>query len=135
MSKDPGNEDRVSRETVSCKKRVELFPAEEIGPGQIRRIELNGVGIAIVRAPSGEFHALRDVCPHAGARLSLGKVEHVVEAEAVGDYRLTQDFAVRCPWHGYEFAVETGRCLADPRRTRVRSYDLEVIEGHLVLWA
>ena len=29
---------------------------------------------------------------------------------------------IRCPWHGWEFDVRTGRSWFDPERTRVRSY-------------
>ena len=45
-----------------------------------------------------------------------------------------------CPWHGWEFHVRTGQSWCDPRRLRVRSYDVTVesypvsVEGaHLVV--
>ena len=36
---------------------------------------------------------------------------------------------LRCPWHQYEYDLETGRCLADPERLRVRTY--RVVEEEL----
>jgi 3-phenylpropionate/trans-cinnamate dioxygenase ferredoxin subunit len=36
---------------------------------------------------------------------------------------------IRCPWHGWEFSVRTGRSWFDPERTRVRSYRAGVRPG------
>ena len=38
-------------------------------------------------------------------------------------------YVVRCPWHGYEFDVETGHSIADPRRARVRAYAVTIADG------
>jgi nitrite reductase/ring-hydroxylating ferredoxin subunit len=35
---------------------------------------------------------------------------------------------VTCPWHGLEFDVTTGRCLASPK-VRVRTYPVVVEDG------
>jgi 3-phenylpropionate/trans-cinnamate dioxygenase ferredoxin subunit len=33
---------------------------------------------------------------------------------------------LRCPWHGWEFDLTTGRSVFNPHRTRVRSYRVSV---------
>ena len=38
---------------------------------------------------------------------------------------------VVCPWHGWEFDVQTGRSLCDPQKTRVRSYVTRVEHGRV----
>jgi nitrite reductase (NADH) small subunit len=35
-------------------------------------------------------------------------------------------FVLQCPWHGWEYDVETGRCLTDPDHTRVRVYQVKI---------
>lgn len=36
---------------------------------------------------------------------------------------------IKCPWHGWEFELATGRSWADPERVRVRPYAVEVASG------
>ena len=36
---------------------------------------------------------------------------------------------MRCPWHGWEFDLRTGKSRCEPDRTKVRSYDLKVEPG------
>ena len=36
---------------------------------------------------------------------------------------------VRCPWHGWEFDILTGRSLYNPHRVRVRRYEVSVERG------
>jgi nitrite reductase/ring-hydroxylating ferredoxin subunit len=82
-----------------------------------------------VRGLDGSLHALRDRCAHAGARLSNGRLLRQVVGDDVDRYRLVDKVVLRCPWHGYEYDLDTGRCLADPTRVRVRTYEVLVEDG------
>ena len=115
--------------------RHELFPADELKPGEVRAVQVDTIGVVVVRTPDDRIRALRDVCPHQGAKLSRGgRLLEFVEADEASGYRLSDDvFVVRCPWHGYEFDVDTGRCPVEPDRTRVRAYDVSVEDGILYL--
>jgi 3-phenylpropionate/trans-cinnamate dioxygenase ferredoxin subunit len=110
-----------------------LFPADELAPGQIRRVTVDGLAIAVARRPDGTLSAVRDICPHYQARLSHGYMEAAFVAQESGQYVITERIVLRCPWHGYEFDLETGRCLADPERMRVRVYKVEVEDGTVFL--
>jgi len=120
--------------TSAAEERFELFAADELAPGEIRPVDIAGRAVAIVKSQDGTISALRDICPHLGARLSYGYVDRTVIAETVGDFQLSDEFAVRCPWHGYEFSTATGRCLADPERVRVRAYRVAVEDGKIIVW-
>jgi nitrite reductase (NADH) small subunit len=110
-----------------------LFPSAELGPGEVREATLDGIAVVVVRTAAGELRALRDICPHQGARLSKGRLEAAVDGPGVGVYELSDDRVIlRCPWHGYEFDVETGRCLAD-EGSRVRTYPVTVEDGIVVV--
>lgn len=110
-----------------------LFSESELAPGEFRRVDVDGIGIVVLRTQAGALCALRDVCPHQGARLSNGRLEAAVDGDDVGHYELLADRAVmRCPWHGYEFDVFTGLCVADPTE-RVRAYPVGVEDGVVTL--
>ena len=108
----------------------QLFPEDELGPGELRAARIDGISIVVIRDPEGGYHALRDSCSHHGAPLSQGSLQQVIVGDDVGRYEFSESqLMVRCPWHGYEFDVETGQCLADPRQARVRAYPVTVENG------
>ena len=43
------------------------------------------------------------------------------------------DRVLRCPWHGWEFDLETGRSLLEPDRVGLRTYRVEVRDGLVIL--
>jgi nitrite reductase/ring-hydroxylating ferredoxin subunit len=82
---------------------------EPIPDGQARRIEWNGVGVAVF-ALGGRYWAIEDACPHRMGPLSEG----TLETTARGTF-------VICPFHGWQFNLESGAC-ATVRGKRVRTY-------------
>lgn len=87
-------------------------------------VEIAGRSIGVFNV-DGEFFALRNRCPHQGGPLCNGPVSGFVSSSEPGDYHVTrQGEIVRCPWHGWEFDIRTGQSWFDPRRVRVRSYDV-----------
>lgn len=106
---------------------------DALRPGEKRALEVAGRHLVVVRAGDGSFHALADVCPHQGARLSGGAVGGVVvdrggvpAVERAGE-------VIRCPWHNFAFDIRTGRSLLEPDRYRVRVYRVEVEGGDVVV--
>ncbi len=105
----------------------------EFEDGAARRVEVGGRALVVVRKGE-EFFALRDICPHQGARLSDGRVGGKTLAAQPGD---EIDYAqvgeiLACPWHGWEFDVRTGCSLVDPQKKRVACYPVRV-EGERVV--
>ncbi len=106
--------------------RHALFPLAELEPGQMRGASVDGLDVVVVRALDGSVHALRDRCAHSGARLSKGRLVKKVVGDDVDQYRMLDELLLRCPWHGYEYDVTNGRCLADPKHVRARRYRVTV---------
>jgi 3-phenylpropionate/trans-cinnamate dioxygenase ferredoxin subunit len=61
-----------------------------------RTIEIENKRICLTRMPDA-YYAIDDACPHAGARLGLGKC--------------TEDYMIICPIHRYQYNLKTGRGL------------------------
>ncbi|MGH3032457.1 MAG: Rieske (2Fe-2S) protein, partial [Gaiellaceae bacterium] len=75
---------------------------------------VGGREVGVVRdAASGSLHGIRNRCPHHGGPLCLGTVRERLAGEP-GRYALAGRSVLRCPWHGWEFDLETGRCLDEP---------------------
>jgi len=98
----------------------------DIPSGARLSVEVQGRKIAIFNV-AGEYFGLRDACPHMGGLLSEGVVIGLVEADRPGCYSYSRGGEiVRCPWHGWEFDLRTGKSRFDPNRWKTHSYDVEV---------
>jgi nitrite reductase (NADH) small subunit len=43
-----------------------------------------------------------------------------------------ENLVLRCPWHGWEFRIDTGVSLFDPK-IRVKTYDVAIDDDDIVL--
>ncbi len=101
----------------------------ELPPGARKIVEIDGRSIGVFNV-GGRFYALRNVCPHQGAPLCLGRIGGTMADSPPGEYRPSRDGEIlSCPWRGWEFDLTTGRSVFNPHRTRVRSYDVTVDDG------
>jgi nitrite reductase/ring-hydroxylating ferredoxin subunit len=109
-----------------------VAPAAEIPPGARRILTLDGRSIGVFNV-GGEFFALRNACPHQGGPLCQGVLSGLAVPGPAGRYEYVRRGEIlRCPWHGWEFDVRTGRSYTDPARTRVRTYPVELAPGPYV---
>ncbi|RJF69745.1 Rieske (2Fe-2S) protein [Rhodopseudomonas palustris] len=102
---------------------------DQIPAGERLVVTVEGREIGIFNV-DGEYLAVGNRCPHEGASLCKGRLTGVIEASEPGSYRVSRrGEMVRCPWHGWEFDLRTGRSWCDPSRTKVKSYELKVEPG------
>ncbi len=115
--------------------RLVVCAASELAPSQKRVVTDPETDASIgVFNINGEFFALKNVCPHYGAPLCQGSVHATHRPSPVFTYRPDlQDRVLRCPWHGWEFDIVTGKALYDAK-SRVATYACEVSsDGDLVV--
>src|SRR5919201_1489223 len=106
--------------------RVVVCAVGDVPEGGMLAVELDGRKYVVVRDAVGGYHALRDICPHEGAPLSAGSLHRVVVGDRQGDYRLSEQCVLRCPWHGWEYDVATGQSLVEPDSVRVNRLPLQI---------
>jgi 3-phenylpropionate/trans-cinnamate dioxygenase ferredoxin subunit len=110
--------------------RITVCRATDLEPGQRRIVEDAESGISIgVFNIGGKVFAVKNVCPHLGAPLCQGSIHATHGPSDV--FAFQPDLAgrvLRCPWHGWEFDIVTGKALYD-RNSRVANYACEVNEN------
>ena len=110
-------------------KRHVVAPAEQIPPGSSKVLTVGGKDIWVFNM-EGAFYALANRCPHEGAELCKGRIVGLVQSSGVRDYRIEREGEfIRCPWHGWEFDIRTGQSWCDPKRTRIRRFEVSVEDG------
>lgn len=111
----------------------DIGSVREWQPGDRRRMDLGGRAVCVVRTEESYF-AINDTCPHHGASLSLGTIGGTMLASKPQCYEYGLDNAViRCPWHGWEFELSTGRAMFNPDGMRVRTYPVRVVDDRVVV--
>jgi nitrite reductase/ring-hydroxylating ferredoxin subunit len=89
--------------------------ADELAPGEMKLVRVGSEEVVLANV-DGAFYAFGNECTHAGGPLSEGNLS--------GD-------AVRCPWHGTEFNVRTGKPLRGPGTEPVPTYEVRVENGEV----
>jgi nitrite reductase/ring-hydroxylating ferredoxin subunit len=102
---------------------------DDIPPGQRMLVKVGGREIGVFNV-GGEYFAVSNRCPHEGASLCKGRIVGLVESSEPGSYQFSRrGELLRCPWHGWEFDLRTGKSWCEPDRTRLRSFELKVESG------
>jgi nitrite reductase (NADH) small subunit len=106
---------------------------EELRDEGCRVIEVQGRRIGVLSV-DGRIYAVRNQCPHMGAPLCEGRIGGTFLPSDPHDYVYGMDNRViRCPWHGWEFDLTTGRSLLEPDKVRVKVYPVTVEDGVVIL--
>lgn len=98
-------------------REFEVCPVDQLPPGGhvIRQAGNRQLGVFNV---GGEYYALPNICPHQTGPACQGK--YLVGAVRAGEDTdwipewIFDGQVMVCPWHGLEYHVPTGKCLAFP---------------------
>jgi nitrite reductase/ring-hydroxylating ferredoxin subunit len=110
--------------------RLAEFPA-----GTHKVVRVNGRRIGVFNI-AGTLYALPNICPHQTGPLCEGRTATgTLQADADSGWKprwVMADEVIACPWHGLEYHVPTGQCLAYPEIT-LRRYPVSVRDGDVVV--
>ena len=101
-------------------------------PGAQKVVKVRNIEIGVFNV-DGEFYALPNICPHQYGPLCTGPVGGMMTCNAATDWRFEWQRSgeiLTCPWHGMEFDLKTGQCLA-PHKYRVRQYQVRVVDDEV----
>ncbi len=105
---------------------------EELPPGSAACFEALGTTVALFNV-DGELFALENRCAHHGAPLCKGRVSGTLLPSEPYEYRWGREGRIlTCPWHGWQYDLETGVSLHDSL-VRVPRYEVRVEDGEIVI--
>ncbi len=104
----------------------------ELPPGTSTAVKAFGTTVAIFNV-EGRLFAVSNHCPHHGGPLCHGRISGTALPSRPYEYRYGREGRVLvCPWHGWEFDIESGQTMFDPS-VRVSVYEARVENGEIVL--
>jgi nitrite reductase/ring-hydroxylating ferredoxin subunit len=113
--------------------RVVVAPVRDFPDGERRIVSVGGRSIGVFRVGES-FYGIRNRCPHQGGPLCLGHVLGDAVADAPGDARISTDpLRIACPWHGWEYDLDSGQSFLGAAAAGVKSYGVGLEPGGSLL--
>lgn len=108
-----------------------VFPSTELPEGGMKLFPHGKREIGVFRH-RGKLYAALNFCPHAGAPICKGEIDHPIHTDAPGGSTV-RDFerpTLRCPWHHWEFDLQTGESLCTTK-PQIKTYSVRENEGQI----
>jgi nitrite reductase/ring-hydroxylating ferredoxin subunit/uncharacterized membrane protein len=100
-----------------AREGVVVAEADDLERDQLKLVHVDGMRIALGRSDEG-YRAFDDRCTHKGGPLSDGVL-------ICG--------TVQCPWHGSQFAVDTGEVKCGPAKKKIATHAVQESNGQVRL--
>jgi len=98
-------------------------------------VDVNGRQIGVFHI-KGKFYALPNICPHMTGPVCESKIlTGTLQADESTGWKpewIRDGEVIVCPWHGLEYHVPTGQCLAF-EHISIRRYKVVISNGDVVL--
>ena len=95
-------------------------------------MQVDGKSVGIFNV-NGTYYALHNRCPHMAGPLCEGPLTGTTRPTDTVEFVYEREGEiVRCGWHGWEFDIPTGRCLASGK-VRARTYPTSVEHGEVIV--
>ncbi|TDF92519.1 Rieske (2Fe-2S) protein [Paenibacillus piri] len=103
-----------------------IAKAAEMPKGARKIVQLEGRSVGVFNV-HGSYYAMKNSCPHQNAPLCVGTVTGMTMPCEPGQYVYGREGEiVRCPWHGWEFDITSGKSIFDPHQCYVKTYEVAV---------
>jgi nitrite reductase/ring-hydroxylating ferredoxin subunit len=123
----------ISATGLDLADSVDVCALSDLRPGRIREV-LIGRLRAAAALHDGRVYVFQMQCPHRGGPLTRGAIRAPVSAELPGKMVLDADHpVVTCPWHNFEYSLDTGEALWNPALC-IRVFPNEVVDGRVRAW-
>ncbi|MGH7506100.1 MAG: Rieske (2Fe-2S) protein [Longimicrobiales bacterium] len=97
---------------------VRVAALDELPPGAMLAVEVDGKEICLVNT-EGEIYAVRNNCTHRDFPLCEGTIHGGATIE--------------CAWHGARFDLKSGRAIRLPAIKAVKTYEVMVEAGEILV--
>jgi nitrite reductase/ring-hydroxylating ferredoxin subunit len=110
-------------------KEIFVGKAAEVKEGKCKLVIDGRTEIGVYRI-KGKLYAYNNQCPHQGGPacegMLIAKVEDIIAADGTyhGQRFNHDEIHIVCPWHGWEYKLETGVHAFDPK-FKLRKFDVE----------
>lgn len=107
---------------------------DQVTSGTVTPVMMGRGKILLTRLPSGEIRAFASRCPHQGADLEHGCMTGHAHSDQPNVLMMDRPGQIlRCPWHGFEFDICSGKSVADQGKLKLRRFDVEIADSEVFI--
>lgn len=119
---------------MSAQKEVNIGPADGFTVDELKLVTVGRRELGVLRRADGKVHAVRNRCPHKGAPICKFPPTGTMLPGAPGTLEWGREGEIlRCPWHGFEFSIESGTRPYMESNMRLRIYPARIEDGHILI--
>ena len=101
----------------------------EVPKGKALIKEVNGISVGVFYE-DGKAYAVRNLCPHKQAPICKGSLCGTMLPSQPEEFVFGLEGKVlKCPWHGWEFDIQSGDALFGISQRKVKTYPVEIKDG------
>ncbi len=111
----------------------------DLKDGDSRLVREGDLEIGVYRRGS-DLYAYKNLCVHQGGPacqgITMHKVEEVIRVDKTSAglrFNHNEEHIV-CPWHGFEYDLKTGVCVAD-KKLKLKKYEVVTEEDSIYVFA
>jgi nitrite reductase/ring-hydroxylating ferredoxin subunit len=93
-----------------------VLEEKDLGPDELRRVEVEGVGVLLSRSSEGQVCGIAATCNHFSGPLEQGE---------------RKDDTVICPWHHSRFDLCSGQAIDGPAVFPQSRYETRIADGKI----
>jgi nitrite reductase (NADH) small subunit len=114
--------------------KIEVGRVDDFPEGKATLVNVEGREIGVIRASQTRFYAVRNLCPHKGGPVCIGRIGGTWLPVDHGtlDWGL-DDRVLQCPWHGWEFDLDSGNTLFGVSDIRLQTYPVSISDDRVIL--
>lgn len=137
MSSEGAPDESESDDSLPGSSLYRVMSADRLGENERVLVDVQGKSIAIFKL-GDEYYAIQNFCVHQGGPMCKGKVllpSYLESAKTETGWQLSQNQeepTVACPWHGWEYELETGNHVA-PTGYSLPTYPVVVKEEEVYI--
>jgi nitrite reductase/ring-hydroxylating ferredoxin subunit len=120
-------------------KKIFVSKLSDLADGARQLVRDGDLEIGVYRR-GAEFVAYRNLCVHQGGPacegITMHKVIEVIRPDKTSAglrFDMAEEHIV-CPWHGVEYDIKDGACIAD-RKKKLKKYEVVTEEGSIYVLA
>lgn len=105
---------------------------DELKLGQFKILKAGGREIGVVLDSGGKVHAILNYCPHRGAPICKGVITGTALPCEPGKMSYGMEgHILKCPWHGYEYDLDSGQAVFNMSKLRIMKFESNVRDGNV----
>lgn len=101
---------------------------------KMKIVKIENLEIGVLKISNGDFRIIKNSCPHKMGPICKGTISGTFLPSEPGEFRYGFEGRIlRCPWHRYEFDLETGQIIFSDLKLKLKFYPYKIENNEIFI--